>query len=179
MVAGPSAVAYAKGLKKQCSDVPKEIFEREVKKQKEWNSKIVKMHGQENAHVLHKELGDVMTENVTIVRYNDKLEKTDKKILELMDRWNSIGIEDESNWSNSELVFTRQLYNMLQLARVIVVGAIARDESRGAHYKPDFPDRNDKDWLKTTKATFTPSGPKLSYDPVDIKYHEPKLRNYA
>lgn len=179
IVSGPSAVDYAKGLKKQSGDVPKEVFERELKRQKEWNSKITKMNGTENAHMLHKELGETMTENATIVRYNDKLEKTDKKILELMERWNHIGVEDEGNWANNEMIFVRQLYNMLQLARVIVRGAIARDESRGAHYKPDFPERNDKDWLKTTRATFTPSGPKLDYEPVDIKYYEPKLRNYA
>ena len=51
------------------------------------------------------------------------------------------------------MVFARQLYNMLQLARVIAQGAAMRDESRGAHYKPDFPERDDKNWLKTTKAT--------------------------
>lgn len=179
MVSGPSAVTYAGGLKKRCGDVPKEIFDRELKRQKERNSKIIKMNGSENAHVLHKELGDTMTENATIVRYNDKLEKTDKKILELMDRWNNIGVEDEGNWANNEMIFVRQLYNMLQLARVIVRGAIARDESRGAHYKPDFPKRDDDKWLKTTRATYTPSGPKLEYEPVDIKYYEPKLRNYA
>jgi succinate dehydrogenase / fumarate reductase flavoprotein subunit len=137
------------------------------------------MDGKENAHRLHKELGDIMTENATIERHNDKLQATDKKLLELLARWENIGVEDESNWANGELVFTRQLYNMLQLARVIVVGALARDESRGAHYKPAFPNRDDKNWLKTTKATFTPTGPKLEYEPVDIKYHEPKLRNYA
>ena len=54
------------------------------------------------------------------------------------------------------MVFARQLYNMLQLARVIAQGAAMRDESRGAHYKPDFPERDDKNWLKTTKAYFAP-----------------------
>lgn len=179
MVSGPAAVAYAKGLKKSAADMPQEIFDRELKKQKEYNSKILKMHGTENAHMLHKELGDIMTENVTIERHNDKLQATDQKIVELITRWENVGVEDEGNWANGELVFTRELYNMLQLARVIVLGALARDESRGAHYKPAFPNRDDANWLKTTKATFTPAGPKLSYDPVDIKYHEPKLRNYA
>ena len=179
MVSGPEAVKYAKGLSRHTTDMPQEIYDRELKRQKEYNSRVLKMDGKENAHVLHKELGDIMTKNVTIERHNDRLKETDTKILELMERWNNIGVEDESSWANGELVFVREFYNMLQLARVIVVGALARDESRGAHYKPAFPDRNDKDWLKTTKATYTANGPKLDYEPVNIKYHEPKLRNYA
>jgi succinate dehydrogenase / fumarate reductase flavoprotein subunit len=179
MVSGPNAVAYAKGLDKGVDSVEKVVFDRELNRQKEWNTKILKMNGTENAHVIHEDMGRVMTENVTIVRYNDKLKATDDTLQELLKRWGKIGMEDTGNWANGELVFVRQLYNMLQLARVITLGALARNESRGAHYKPDFPDRDDVNWLKTTRATFTPTGPKLDYEPVDIQYHEPKLRNYA
>ena len=71
------------------------------------------------------------------------------------------------------VVFARQLYNMLQLARVIAQGAAMRDESRGAHYKPDFPERDDKNWLKTTKATFAPDAdePKFEFEPVDVSQY--------
>jgi succinate dehydrogenase / fumarate reductase flavoprotein subunit len=68
---------------------------------------------------------------------------------------------------------------MLSLARVITLGALARNESRGAHYKPEFPDRNDPDWLKTTIAEYTPDGPKLTYEPVDTSLIVPRPRNYA
>ena len=73
------------------------------------------------------------------------------------------------------MVFTRQLYNMLQLSRVIVQGAAMRDESRGAHYKPDFPERDDDNWLKTTKATFSPDtdAPRFEFEPVDTSLIPP------
>ncbi len=69
---------------------------------------------------------------------------------------------------------------MLQLARVIVQGAKLRDESRGAHYKPDFPDRNDEKFLKTTKAAYTGqlSGPRFEFEDVDIQYIKPRPRRY-
>ena len=69
---------------------------------------------------------------------------------------------------------------MLQLARVVVQGALRRDESRGSHYKPDFPDRNDKDWLKTTKACFAPDvdAPVFSYEPVDTSLLQLRPRRY-
>ena len=70
---------------------------------------------------------------------------------------------------------------MLHLARVITQGAYNRNESRGAHYKPEFPDRNDEEWLKTTKATFdtTTNGPKFEYEDVDISLIKPRERDYS
>ena len=69
---------------------------------------------------------------------------------------------------------------MLELSRVVVQGALLRDESRGAHYKPDFPDRNDEKFLKTTKARFTgePSGPRFEYEEVDTQIIKPRPRTY-
>ena len=82
------------------------------------------MNGTENAYVLHKELGEWMTDNVTVVRYNDRLLKTDEKIQELLERYKNININDTAKWSNQGATFTRQLENMLQLARVITIGAL-------------------------------------------------------
>jgi succinate dehydrogenase / fumarate reductase flavoprotein subunit len=68
---------------------------------------------------------------------------------------------------------------MLELARVITLGALNRNESRGAHYKPDFPDRNDTEWLKTTIAEYAEEAPVLSYEPVDVSLVEPRKRDYS
>lgn len=65
-----------------------------------------------------------------------------------MKRYENIDMEDTQTWSNQAVFFTRQLWNMLVLARVITIGAYNRNRSRGAHYKPEFPDRNDDEWLK-------------------------------
>jgi succinate dehydrogenase / fumarate reductase flavoprotein subunit len=68
---------------------------------------------------------------------------------------------------------------MLILARVITLGAIARDETRGAHYKPDFPERDDANWLKTTKASYNGGKIKLEYEPVDVSLIPPRERKYT
>lgn len=136
------------------------------------------MRGEENAYRLHEELGKIMTENVTVVRYNDRLKQTDEKILELMERWQHINLDDTLRWNNQGVFFTRQLWNMMELARVITLGALNRDESRGAHYKPEFPNRNDEAWLKTTKASWTSDGPKFDYEPVDVSLIKPRPRRY-
>ncbi|KSU83726.1 succinate dehydrogenase subunit A [Fictibacillus enclensis] len=181
MQAGPAAAAYVNGLEKSSDDVSASVFEQQVRKEQEKYDNIISMDGNENAYVLHKELGEWMTDNVTVVRYNDKLQQTDEKIQELMERYKKVNINDTAKWSNQGASFTRQLWHMLQLGRVITLGALNRDESRGAHYKPDFPDRNDDEWLKTTKATFNPAtnGPDFSYEEVDIQYIKPRKRDYS
>lgn len=181
MVAGPEAVKYIDGLEKSYDSLSSSLFDSAKKKEEEKWADIMAMDGDENAYVLHKELGEWMTDNVTVVRYNDKLKKTDDKILELMERWENININDTSGWSNQGAMFTRQLKNMLHLARVITIGALNRNESRGAHYKPDFPDRNDEEWLKTTKANYNAStnSPEFSYEDVDVSLIKPRERNYA
>ncbi|KPC77913.1 succinate dehydrogenase [Thermoactinomyces vulgaris] len=178
MVAGPKAIEYVRGLDKHVDSLSTDIFDQQQKLEEEKYENILKMDGNENAYALHKELGEWMTDNVTVVRYNDRLKKTDEKIQELMERYQNINMIDTSKWSNQAAPFTRHLWNMLQLARVITLGAYHRNESRGAHYKPEFPDRNDEDWLKTTKAKFTPDGPVFEYEPVDTSLIKPRPRRY-
>ena len=180
-VAGPSAVRYVNGLARSADSLPDSLFDNHVYEQMEkWNH-ILSMDGTENAYSLHKELGEWMTDNVTVVRYNDKLQETDNKIQELMERWENINIHDTAKWSNQGASFTRQLYNMLQLARVITLGALKRDESRGAHYKPDFPDRNDEEFMKTTMADFvdSKSAPNIYYEDIDVSLIKPRKRDYT
>jgi succinate dehydrogenase / fumarate reductase flavoprotein subunit len=114
---------------------------------------------------------------VTVVRYNDRLKATDDKLLELIDRFKHISINDSNLWATQAVPHARQFWNMLQLARVITLGALNRNESRGAHYKPEFPDRNDDEWLKTTIAEFSEEAPVFSYEPVDISLIEPRKRD--
>ncbi|MBD3860358.1 succinate dehydrogenase flavoprotein subunit [Bacillus sp. 28A-2] len=181
MVAGPNAVKYISGLEKSAEDLSSATFDSAVKKEQEKWDNILSMDGTENAYVLHKELGEWMTDNVTVVRYNDKLLKTDQKIEELMERYKHININDTASWSNQGAAFTRQLDNMLQLARVITIGAYNRNESRGAHYKPEFPERNDEEFLKTTMATFKGKNqkPAFHFEDVDVSLIAPRKRDYS
>jgi succinate dehydrogenase / fumarate reductase flavoprotein subunit len=178
LVAGPAAVKYSKGLAKAADAVESSVYDDAVRREIEKNSKLLSAAGKTNPHVLHEELGDGMTESVTVVRYNAKLKKMDDKIQELIERYKDIHLPDTGTWSNRELVFARELENMLQLARVITLGAWRRNESRGAHYKPEFPDRNDDNWLKTTKAKFRSEEPEFSYEDVDIQHIKPRPRKY-
>jgi succinate dehydrogenase / fumarate reductase flavoprotein subunit len=181
MIAGPNAAAYIDGLEKSSESIPLSVFEAQTAKEQEKYNNILSMDGTENAYVLHKELGEWMTDNVTVVRDNAKLLKTDEKIQELMDRFKNINITDTAKWSNQGASFTRQLGGMLSLARVITLGAYHRNESRGAHYKPEFPDRNDEDFLKTTMAKYNPSknGPDIYYEEVDVSLITPRKRDYS
>lgn len=179
MVAGPKAVEYIRGLKTSAEDISPVVFERYTKQQEAKFDRLLSMDGTENPYVLHKELGEWMTDNMTVVRYNDRLEATIGKIKELKQRYQNININDTSRWNNASAAFTRQLWNMLELAEAMTLGALLRNESRGAHYKPDFPDRNDEEFLKTTKATWTPDGPQISYDPVDVSLIPPRIRDYS
>jgi succinate dehydrogenase / fumarate reductase flavoprotein subunit len=140
----------------------------------------MKSDGSENVFKIWRELGEIMTKNCTVIRYNKALQETDPKIVELMERFNHINLSDKTMWTNSTFMFARQLYNMLQLSRVIVQGAYLRNESRGSHYKPEFPERDDANFLKTTKAYFAADAdePRFEFEPVDTSLIPPRTRKY-
>jgi succinate dehydrogenase / fumarate reductase flavoprotein subunit len=177
-VGGPAAVTWARNQAKGGAETPSSVFAGAEKQWVDRFAGLAKRDGPENPYRIHEELGKWMLENVTIVRENDKLRQTDAKIQELMERWGRASVLDHGQWANAPLSFMNQLDNMLHLARVVTLGALARDESRGAHYKPAFKDRDDAQWLKSTIADFTPGGPKFHYDPVDVSLCTPVARKY-
>ncbi|MCL6603806.1 MAG: succinate dehydrogenase flavoprotein subunit [Paenibacillus sp.] len=179
MMAGPKAIEYIKGLKKSVQDISSTVFDGFHSKQVTKYESLLAMSGNENAYVIHKELGEWMTNNMTVVRHNAKLEATIAKIKELKERYRNINMSDTSRWNNQGVAFTRQLWNMLELSEAMTLGALLRNESRGAHYKPEFPERNDAEFLKTTKATWSADGPQISYDPVDVSLIPPRIRDYS
>jgi succinate dehydrogenase / fumarate reductase flavoprotein subunit len=176
-IAGPNALRYAKNLSAAEGDGG---AASEVLRQSEINKKLIKNEGGENPFRLWRELGVTMTEHATVIRYNKGLKQADEKVLELLERYKRVNLSDKSQWANTSFAFARQLYNMLELARTVTQGGILRDESRGAHYKPDFPERNDEKFLKTTKAGFTGSveGPKFEWEAVDTQFIKPRPRRY-
>ena len=178
MVAGPSAVKYARNLEKGCDSTPDSVFYAEASRQREANDSLLNQQGFENPITIWKELGAWMTEHVTVVRLNANLQKTLAKLGELSERFSRVNLADRTQWSNQTLQFTRELGNMLILAKVITLGALARNETRGAHFKPEFPERDDKNWLKTTKASYNGGNIKLEYEPVDISLLPPRSRKY-
>jgi len=178
MVAGPASVKYGRSLASGCESTPSSVFEREQKRQQGMNDALVSQQGDENPITIWKEMGDWMTEHVTVTRKNAGIERADSKIQELQERFKKMNLSDRTKWSNQTLSFARELHDMLILARVITLGALARNESRGAHYKPDFPERIDADWLKTTRAKWVNGKIQLTYEPVDTSLIPPRARRY-
>jgi succinate dehydrogenase / fumarate reductase flavoprotein subunit len=178
-IAGPHAMKYADGLGAGPENLAASYAD-EKKRQVEYNNQLLNNQGTENPFQLWRELGDIMSRNVTVRRFNDKLKETDVKLVELLERYRKVNLSDKTMWSNQSFLFTRQLYNMLQLARVITQGAYLRNESRGSHYKPDFPERDDANFLKTTKAYFAPDAdePRFEWEPVDVSLIKPRPRRY-
>ncbi len=175
--AGPNAMKYAKSAPAVEGDGGAAA---ELTRQSGINAELIKSEGTENPFRLWRELGTAMTEHATVIRQNKGLKQADDKILELLDRYKKINLSDRSQWANTSFAFTRQLKNMLELSRTITLGAILRDESRGAHYKPEFPERNDAQFLKTSKASFTGcvQGPRIEYEDVDTQFIKPRPRRY-
>src|SRR5262249_13684998 len=176
MVAGPAMVAWARG---HAANDATAVLEQERKRHADVYERIMRMDGPENAYALAREMGEQMTANVTVIRDNRKLATTDGALRVLRDRWGRIGISDRGRWANHEVSFVKQLWNMLELARVMTLGALRRNESRGAHYKPEFPNRDDAQWLKTTIAEYSGEGPVFSYEGVDISLIQPRKRDYS
>ncbi len=176
-ITGPIVMKYAKSVDAVEGDGGAAA---ELARQAEINKALISNQGTENPFKLWRELGQTMTEHATVIRYNKGLQQADQKIMELMDRYKSVNLSDKSQWANTSFAFARQLKNMLELSRVVVQGAFLRDESRGAHYKPDFPDRNDEKFLKTTKARFTGEveGPSFEFEEVDTQFITPRPRRY-
>ncbi|MGB8259097.1 MAG: FAD-binding protein, partial [Terracidiphilus sp.] len=175
--AGPIALNYTHDL--ECPE-GNCGHDAELARQAEINGKLMKNKGTENPFKLWRELGETMTQHATVIRYNKALKQTDEKIVELLARYQRVNLSDKSQWANTSFAFARQLKNMLELARTITIGAMLRDESRGAHFKPDFPERDDERFLKTTKAAFTgaPEGPRFEWEAVDTQFIKPRPRRY-
>ena len=178
-VSGPEAMRWAKSEQKGPALTQEEI-DKAVAEEVEAFEKILAMNGTENAYKLHHDLGVTMLKNVAIVRINKDLAACDLELQDLLKRWENIGVADKGRWANQEAMFVRQLRNMIILARVICLAALNRNESRGAHYKPEFPERDDENFLKTTIAEFDPAtnAPKLSYIDFDHSIIKPRPRRY-
>jgi succinate dehydrogenase / fumarate reductase flavoprotein subunit len=178
-LAGESVTEYIKGLKKTSSDISEEEYKKQIRIEEDLISGLMKQEGNENARALHVELGNLMTENVTVVRDNKKLAETLVKISEIEERLKKAKMPDSSRWANQAMFYTREVLYMIDLAKIITKGALNRNESRGAHYKPEFPDRDDDSWLKTTIASFKDGEPDLSYEEIDVSHFEPVKRDYT
>ncbi len=117
-------------------------------------------------------------QNAAVFRDAAHLRQAAEKIAELRQRYGRIRLDDRGQRYNTELLEAIELGAVLDLAEVLVASASAREESRGAHYREDFPARDDATWLKHTLAYKGPNGVELKYKPVRITKFQPQERKY-
>ena len=154
LMMSPGVVNYVKNLSKSSEDASEKIFS---KYKQEWQNRfktIKKMNGKENPYSLHKEMAEEMISNVLIVRENSKLRSTLDKLEEFESRWSKSKCLDSADWSNPVPSYINQLWNMIQLSKIITKGALLRDEFRGSHYKPEFDLNQPKDFQPETYLEF-------------------------
>ena len=134
-----------------------------------------------NPYVIGKELGDEMTAACTVVRTEARLKQCMTKLAELKDRYSKVQLSDGAGWSNQSFGYARAVGDMLAIAQAIAKGADTRKESRGAHYRTDFPDRNDAEFMKTTLASYdrATGSASISLVPIDASLIVPTARTYG
>ncbi|MBK1723646.1 succinate dehydrogenase (quinone) flavoprotein subunit [Thiocystis violacea] len=193
-VAGESAVCYLKGLGADRATLSPTEVERAIQEQASLNAGLMRSEGPENPFQIHRALGELMTAKVGVVRSNPELEVALEELQTLDTRLDRIRLGDAKAWTNQSLSFARQLRDMIRLATVVTRSALARDECRGAHYKPEFErplpegkfpgdpefedyradwQANNARWLKTTIAEQTPEGTSIRFEEVDTSLYQP------
>lgn len=179
LVVGVEVPKYLETLHVSYASLSSKIYSEAVAKEEAFKHDLLTREGHENVYLLHDELSDWMVRNVTVKRNNVDLQKTIDKLKELRERYAHISLDDRGNIMNQTYAFANQFAAMLELALAMTKGALLRNESRGAHFKPEFPDRNDTDWLKITIAAYDKNEPAITYKPVDLRHHQPILRDYT
>ncbi len=195
MVTGPAMATWRESQNKSAFDLSSTLFDSELKRRVDEYAVLGSRTGSEftvNPYQLHEKLGEMMLQKVTVERHNDELDDVITTIQEMKAQWKKCASLDPSakGTINQPQVFLRHLDGMLALAEITAVGARAREECRGAHYKPELdpelhPDdpkavgRDDANWLKTTLATFDGDRPKLSYEAVDVSLEPLAKRDYG
>ena len=139
---------------------------------------LLKREGSENLYVLRRELRAAMDGHVGVFRTGEGLAAALAAVRDLRTRSRRAPVNDKGRTYNSNLFHALELENLLDLAEVTVAGALARQESRGAHARRDFTTRDDEKWLRHTLAWWTESGPRFDHKPVTITTWKPVERKY-
>lgn len=181
LVTGVEVPRYLESLDRHASEMSSTVFEEALKHEQDFKQDLLSRDGKENVHQLHEELSDAMVKHATVERNNAALTRLIEHIKEIRKRYENISLDDRSQFANQTYAFANQFKSILELALIIAKGALLRDEFRGSHFKPEFPKRDDENWLKTTIATYDASKdePVISYEKVDTRHLAPILRDYT
>lgn len=185
---GVSVFNYVKNeapSKAPASDLPAGAFDRVVQQEESKARKLLDTVGKgsgdaaTNPYMIGKELGDEMTAACTVVRTDARLKQCFKKLEELKERYSRAVLSDAAAWSNQAFGYARSVGDMLALADAIALGAFERKESRGAHYRTDYPNRDDTNFMKSSVARFENGKTSLSFEAIDASLILPTARTYG
>ncbi len=157
---------------------PPEASESYLQREEDRTRAMLGREGTESIAQIRNEMGLEMADNMGVFRTPEQMQHAVSAIRELKERVKDAPVQDKGRIFNTDLTGALEIENMLELAEVISVGALARTESRGAHSRLDFPDRDDVNWLKHTLAFRGEGGPRLEYGPVTITRFQPEERKY-
>ncbi|MFZ2410428.1 MAG: FAD-dependent oxidoreductase [Candidatus Methanoperedens sp.] len=173
-IAGENAAKFANKTEFEGAD----IMEKEVHEESLRISTLLGKNEGEAFFKIRDELKEIMDEKVGIFRDEKNLKAALGKIRELRMRYRNVHVRNKGIVFNQELVNAIELEGMLDIAEAICTGALVRNESRGSHYRLDYPERDDANWLRHTLVTYTPEGARIGYKPVNITIYPPKPREY-
>ncbi len=179
LVAGGEVPRYLETLTTTYADLPSRIFSEAMAQEEAFKHDLLTRDGPENVHKLHDELADWMIRNVTVKRNNADLTKTIEKLKEIRERYAHITLDDKNHFMNQTYAFANQFKAMLELALAMTKSALMRNESRGAHFKPEYPERDDANWLKTTIAIYRSQEPEITFKKVNLCHLDPSARDYV
>ena len=182
LFAGRGIAEHVRSQPKPASEFDARVFDRVVTQEQAKVDRLIHAPGGgENPYLIAKEMGEEMTAASTVVKTEKRLTAALGKIGELRERFRRVSLADQGMWTNQNLSFARATGDMLILAEVILQGGLNRRESRGAHYRTDYPERDDANFLKTTVARWNPSTGKgeLWYEPVPSGLVQPRARTYG
>ncbi|NGX44460.1 MAG: Fumarate reductase flavoprotein subunit [Candidatus Anoxychlamydiales bacterium] len=179
LVAAKEIPRFLKGNSKDLKDSDEDL-EKEIESLEQEKQKLLNQKGSEKVYLLHQEMASLMLKNVTVKRNNKDLKETYEKLKEIESRIKNIELSDKSLTLNQTYIFARGFPYMLKYALAITKAAIKRDESRGSHFKDDFPKRDDENYLKTTIATYNEKTDdiEISYKDVDTRHFDLADRTY-
>jgi succinate dehydrogenase / fumarate reductase flavoprotein subunit len=179
LLVGDEVPRYLDTLERSYESLPSSIYDEALEQETAFKKDLLARDGGENIYELHEELADLMVRNVTVKRDNKDLEKTIEQIKLIRERYKNISLSDHGQFLNQTYQFANQFKGMLELSLVIAKGALLRNEFRGSHFKPEFPERDDVHFLKTTVATYSADEPTITYEPVDTRHLDPFKRDYT
>ena len=139
---------------------------------------LLQKKGTENLYDIKRELRAAMDQHAGVYRTGEEMTAGLKKIRELKQRYEKIYVADKGSVYNTNLINAMEIQNLIDLAEMLLMSAVVREESRGGHARYDFPNRDDDKWLKHTLVSYSKEGPKLSYKPVTITKWKPVERKY-